>query len=494
LCVASTSGLGGANPLLATTTNPTGGPTAWTLATAPNTNAVTAISCPSTAMCVGISSDEVLSSADPAAGGLSWTVAPGVDPTQVAPLGVACGSATPASCLVTIAGGAVLVGSGTAAAPIWTRSDTLVTAGFGDAIGCLPGVQANCLAPVLRGGIARVLAPPAPGTPSASVAGTSGLTPINDLACPSGSLCVGVDGAGGVVRTSRPLGPGSGWHRAIQPAVSPSSPEEQSGPYGLDSVSCPTLHFCAAAGAQDKLLISRSPGSATPWQVFTLPFLLEESAGTFRENLGPIWCTSSTLCVSAGDSNRLFVSTNPAGGASTWRAFSIGYFNEDTWSAIGCRDRTLCIAGDAVNGRIAVSTAPARSWHLFRLLGGGIRAASITAVACVRDRGVCLVGTGTGALWRSTHPARGPGSFRRIRLSQRRIDGIACRSQRLCIAIDELGRVFWSTNPAGGAGTWHHKTLDSTNWPSGGRLTAVACAPGGVCLAGDAGGRVYSAP
>jgi len=252
--------------------------------------------------------------------------------------------------------------------------------------------------------------------------------------------------------------------------------------------------FCAAAGPQNKLLTTTNPRSSAPWRVTTLPFIIMDSAGDFPEGGGPIWCTSTTLCVMTGDSNRLFVSTRPTGGPNTWVPFSVGAFNNDSWDSVACRNRTLCIAGGVQNGRLAISTAPTQAWRQFALLPGGRSAPPITAVGCNRDRGICLVGTRTGALWTSTHPARGRSAFRRIKLSSRAIVGIACKTQRLCFAIDQLGRAFWSTNPGGPLRTWSHKTLDSGNWPIGERLTAITCAQGASCLVGDAGGRVYSTP
>jgi len=494
LCVASLGGVGGSNPQLATTTTPSFiGPAAgWAVAPAPSTYSVTAVSCPSTSLCVGASYGQVLSSATPARGGSTWTATQVTDPAHAEVGGIGCGSASPASCIATVSDGSVVVGSGAAAAPAWTRSAVLDPRGLGS-VACLRVATANCLAPNGRGGgIARILAPPAPAAPTATVTSAGGLTAITDLACPSASLCVGVDDAGAALRTSRPAGPGSGWRRRVQPAASVTGPEALTGPAGLSSVSCPSTRFCAAVGAQDTLLTTTTPGTNALWRVTKLPFQLEESAGTFLDDLGDISCPSSGLCVSTGSSNQLFVSTRPAGGASTWRAFSLASFNYDTWTSVACPRANFCIAGDSRNGRLAESTAPGRSWRVMTLFRGGVNAAAITDVACPSIR-LCLVGTRTGALWRSTNPAGGVRSYRRIKLSRRDIVGLACRSARLCLAIDALGRVWSSTTPAGRLSTWHEKTLDFHNWPTiGGRLSAVACAPRAVCVAGDGGGRVYS--
>jgi hypothetical protein len=325
------------------------------------------------------------------------------------------------------------------------------------------------------------------------VTSAGGLTAISGLACPSASLCVGVDPAGAVLRTNRPAGPGSGWSRRVQPAAAASGPEGLTGPTGLGSISCRSTRFCAAVGPQDTLLTSTTPATAALWRVTKLPFQIEEgSGGTVLEDLGEVSCASNTLCVSTGSSNRLFVSTRPAAGPSAWRAFSLASFNYDTWTSVACPRTNFCIAGDNRNGRLAMSTAPSRSWRVTTLFRGGVHAPAITAVACAPSR-LCLVGTATGALWRSTNPAGGVRTYTRVKLSRRDIVGLACRSVSLCLAIDALGRVWASTTPAGRVSTWHEKTLDFQTWPTiGGRLSAVACAPRAVCLVGDGGGRVYS--
>ncbi|MCL2419587.1 MAG: hypothetical protein FWD04_09865 [Conexibacteraceae bacterium] len=496
LCVAETSGIGGSDRQLLTTLSPTGGAASWVIAPAPGTGVISSISCASDQFCVAISSNEIFSSPDPAAGGSTWTATQVVGPMQSGLVGIGCGVTMPSSCIAADGDGSVFYGSGTTAAPTWTQSPILTSRGFERGMDCLVTARANCLVPIgfATGGIARVLGPQGSTGPSATVSGASGITSIFGLSCPSARLCVGVDGgAGSVLRTTTPLGPASGWRRTVQSAVSENSPEARSGLNGLRSVSCPTVHFCAATGPSNNLLISNSPGTAAQWRVINMPFYDEESAGTFPAGFGPIWCTSSTMCVTVGDPNKIFASTRPGGGASAWRAFQVGFFNEG-WTTVACRDRTLCIVGDTQNGRLAVSTAPTQSWRQFALLGGGHAAPAITAVTCNRDRGACLVGTVTGALWSSTHPARGRSAFRRIKLSSRAIVGLACRSQHLCVAIDQLGHVFSSTNPGGPLRTWTHKTLDAgSNWPGGERLTAVTCAPGAACLVGDAGGRVYSA-
>jgi hypothetical protein len=74
LCVAFDSG---GNVL--TSTDPTGGASAWSIAPGPDphSNAAYAVSCPSTSLCVAVNGDgRIATSTNPASGGTTWTSQP----------------------------------------------------------------------------------------------------------------------------------------------------------------------------------------------------------------------------------------------------------------------------------------------------------------------------------------------------------------------------------------------------------------------------------
>ena len=118
LCVAAVNGVGGSAPQLLTTTKPAAGRSSWSAAPAPGP--ATWISCPSTALCVGISYDNILASANPSAGGASWTTAP-LLPTGfgTALTALDCGSTS--RCTAAVSDGTVLTSSDPAggAAALW---------------------------------------------------------------------------------------------------------------------------------------------------------------------------------------------------------------------------------------------------------------------------------------------------------------------------------------------------------------------------------------
>ncbi len=67
------------------------------------------------------------------------------------------------------------------------------------------------------------------------------------------------------------------------------------------------------------------------------------------------------------------------------------------------------------------------------------------------------------------------------------IGDIACPSPQLCVAVDSVGNVVTSTNPAGGAGAWKAATIDA---PHG--LVSVSCAAPQFCLAADDAGDLLA--
>lgn len=74
------------------------------------------------------------------------------------------------------------------------------------------------------------------------------------------------------------------------------------------------------------------------------------------------------------------------------------------------------------------------------------------------------------------------------------LDVVSCWGSQ-CVAIDNAGYVFWSQNPAGGAGTWARSrySIDPPAWNVGGAvITDLSCGDGGWCVAVDAGGSVLA--
>ena len=79
----------------------------------------------------------------------------------------------------------------------------------------------------------------------------------------------------------------------------------------------------AALGALLVLLVAPSTARAATWDIQKLQ-VPPRYPGDFQKGaLHAISCTSRSFCLAGGDSGRLLVSANPAGGPSTWRHFYV---------------------------------------------------------------------------------------------------------------------------------------------------------------------------
>ena len=474
LCVAAVTG----DPTrLATTTNPSGGPAAWAVATAPALDNVDRIACPTVSLCVGVSRLNVETSANPAAGASSWTQA-GLagSANDLEAGGIACPSA--ARCTVALGNGSVATSANPeSGGSSYADSSVLDPSGFyGGAYGTPMAcpTTATCVIPDEDGGLATV----ALGTaPTATVAPAfAGVTAVFGLACPAANLCLAVDDAGAILRTAAPAGGASAWKRVAQ-----STAGNQ-----LQAISCPTRRFCAASGTGGLVLTSGSPATAHPWHPIRLPYTWLDDGDPAYYTLSSIACPSARLCVAGTDQPALMVSTNPGGGVAAWRRIAVGGF-EDSFSSVACPRVSLCFAA---HGAVSMSRTPtvARSWKRVSREG-------LNSLSCPTAQ-FCLGGEESGVIAFSTHPASPGKPWRHVRLTSSALTGAACRSASFCVVVDRHGDAFASSDPTGPARAWRRTSLAVTQSGSdvteADQLTAVACAPARVCLAGTPTGEVFS--
>jgi hypothetical protein len=67
------------------------------------------------------------------------------------------------------------------------------------------------------------------------------------------------------------------------------------------------------------------------------------------------------------------------------------------------------------------------------------------------------------------------------------IDGLACASISLCVAVDDNGHALTSTDPLGGAGAWQSTDVDGST-----SLTGISCPSVSICVAVDSAGDVVA--
>lgn len=234
LCVAT-------GPWVFTSTNPTGGPSAWSLGTpAGSPGPIWDLSCPSTALCVGsLFNGRVATTTDPAAGAASWTI------SQIAPgknLGAVFCSPQP-RCFIADSAGTVYTSSDPAGgAGVWTASPG--TPSFTS--GSCPTANLCVLA---SGGALYTSTDPSAGTWSKDALSAQ----VSSVSCPTASLCVAA-GYGGALATS--TAPASGaWATATIDRGR-----------NLQAIDCPSATLCAAVDATGHVVTASAPtGGPSAW-------------------------------------------------------------------------------------------------------------------------------------------------------------------------------------------------------------------------------------
>lgn len=157
------------------------------------------------------------------------------------------------------------------------------------------------------------------------------------------------------------------------------------------------------------------------------------------------------------------------------------------FTAVSCAAVNMCVATDA-SGHVVWSKAPwaihAKYWKMARVdkdRGG------LTGISCP-TKSFCAAVDGSGHVLWSTAPTGGLKKWSgpvRIDPTQAPgggyvgLAGISCASPQLCVAVDNSpnGEVMVSTDPTGGARTWHRATI-----APGQQLTSVSCASTSLCV------------
>jgi len=272
-------------------TNPSGGPQAWKIATlAPDSAGLgpsgpTMIDCPSTSLCVGATdaNTNIYTSTDPTAGASVWTatVLPRT-PFQVSD-DMSCPSVK--LCIVLRTEGSVATSTNpTGGASAWSISniESAPTAIF-----C--STQPECFVSDSAGPVFTSTDPT--GGASAWTVSTS-TPPFTSGTCPTTSLCVAVNGHE-VQATTNP-GAGSWTTQAVVE--------------DLYRVACPSASLCVAIGDAGALDVSTNPALG-PWTHTTIDD---------GQPLTSIACPSASLCVAADVTGHVVSSTDPTGGPSAW--------------------------------------------------------------------------------------------------------------------------------------------------------------------------------
>jgi hypothetical protein len=303
LCVA-----GDAAGNILSSTNPKGGPIAWTIAAVSSNESIFGVGCPSISLCVAVGGNDVLTATDPSGGASAWrNTTPDQGNYWYA---VSCPSV---SLCVAGGGGAGIHGGPTiltstdpsGGASSWTSAPVASGEGILDAVSC-PSVSL-CVA-TTNGGDAFTSTNPTGGASGWRKTTIDPGNLITAVSCPSVSLCVAGDGTsegnGNILTTTNPTGGASAWTKAT---IDPGAPYQ----VGLTAVSCPSVSLCIASDTDGNILTSTDPtGGASAWK-------------KARISLTAVSCPSPSLCIAVDGNGNILTSTAPTGGANAWTSATV---------------------------------------------------------------------------------------------------------------------------------------------------------------------------
>jgi hypothetical protein len=287
---------------------------------------------------------------------------------------------------------------------------------------------------------------------------------LSSIACPSTSLCVGVDLAGGAVVSSDPTGGPGSWRLKKIDAKG-----------GLTSVSCPSTKLCVAVDDGGNAVVSKDPADDSWGPVNDIDGL---------NNLTSVSCslTPIALCVTLDHAGNETFTTNPTAAKPSWLKPATTIDPNEGLNAVSCPTSQLCVAVDD-GGNVLVSTEPdANSWSGPE----NIDANGLDSVSCASSS-LCVAVDEAGQAFVSNDPGAGAWSKAlSIDASSHRLTSVSCIDdpKLFCAAIDFQGDGFTTSDPA--ARTWTSAGMID----SGGGLTGVSCPSPALCVATDQLGNV----
>ncbi|HET9198854.1 MAG TPA: hypothetical protein VFN92_11450 [Solirubrobacterales bacterium] len=256
-------------------------------------------------------------------------------------------------------------------------------------------------------------------------------------------------------------------------------------------MSCPTAGLCVAVGYEGSVFTSTDPtGGAGAWRVSDV------NEGPGAAHLTAVSCPSVSLCVAVsggygGSAGRVFASTDPAAGG--WQMAQLAGFPD--LRGVSCATPTLCVAV-AKEGRIFVSSDPTGGASAWRPASSPTPR-DLFAVSCVAA--LCAAGDAGGNILTATDPIAGAGFAAVNADGSVQITGLACPAATRCLAVTNNADVLTSTDPTGGSSAWTFENLVPFEADGTGAspfvdnaLFAASCASTSLCAAVGAKSRIFT--
>lgn len=328
--------------------------------------------------------------------------------------------------------------------------------------------------------------------------------PLSGVSCPTESLCVAVGGLNTLAFSQTPTGGAGKWHVLSPPyPVGPGKTCVEGEPHcpepggRLQAVSCTSPNLCVAVSYEGFIYVSTDPtGGGTAWS----PTVINEGDGA--THLTAVSCPAPSFCaaVSGGSNNsnggRVLTSTDPTAGQ--WQQTPLG--SSLDLRGISCGTPSLCVAV-AREGRIFVSTNPTGGASAWKDAGTPDGPGDLEGVACVSTL-LCAAGNMTGNVLTSTAPAGGGSGWSGANAGGSvQITGISCPTVNSCVAVDNNGDALTSTDPTGGSSSWHFENLvafrptenEKGLQPPRNALFSTSCASTSLCALVGIDGRIFTA-
>jgi hypothetical protein len=280
---------------------------------------------------------------------------------------------------------------------------------------------------------------------------------LNDVDCPSATLCVAVDSAGNALVATDPTGT---WTSTAIDAGN-----------DLTRIACrPTL--CAAIDDNHSVVIGTIAAGAVTWAA---PVTIDAT-----HTLTDIACAPTGPCIAGDDAGQAISNPDPAMVASVWTTTAITHagVNAGAVRAISCASSTTCGAVDA--GRIFMTqtaNAPNPTWVSHVDPGNAdafvaISCAASTLCVAITPDDFNITNTANAAT-----PTYGTGGFTSLFAGD--ASSVTCVSATACLAAGG-GRTAATTNASAAGTTWGYAEAIGQN-----TLVAGTCASADFCAAVD---------
>jgi hypothetical protein len=219
-----------------------------------------------------------------------------------------------------------------------------------------------------------------------------------------------------------------------------------------------------------------------------------------------ISCPTTSFCAALTQSKPAVLTANPSLGG-TWTATNVTEANIEP-TEISCPTAEFCAvstyAGDVITSPDPASAEPIwntahvdvdNSTNIFERFDGTAADSPIEGIACPTT-GLCVAIDAAGNVLTSTEPA-GPAAAWRVESIDpgHQFDAIACApGSAFCAAVDMEGRLFVSTDAPGGASTWRSAKLSAgaTSSDYTDMFWGISCPTTSFCMAYTSQSEIFS--